>query len=155
MMSETELRTQKAVSLFEQGYNCAQSVFMAYADIFGVERELAAKLPTSFGGGMGRLREVCGALSGAFMLLGLKYPFTDVHNKALKNENYKKVQAVAGAFKQEMGSYICADLLHIRREAQHYVSADRTKAYYAERPCSKCVRVAAEIVGKEIFSVSE
>jgi C_GCAxxG_C_C family probable redox protein len=112
---------------------------------------MAAKMATSFGGGMGRLREVCGAVSGMFMVLGLEYPFIDTIDKASKSENYKKVQEAAAEFKATMGSIICADLLSQKREAQHYESADRTKEYYANRPCTKCVATAVEITGKNIL----
>lgn len=147
---EIEERTKQAVGYFESGYNCAQSVLLAYADLYGLNKEMAATMATSFGGGMGRLREVCGAVSGMFMVLGLAYPFVNTKNKASKNENYKKVQETAAEFKDAMGSIICADLLKLKREAQHYESADRTKEYYATRPCAKCVAIAAEIIGKNI-----
>jgi|SRR5574344_188479 len=147
---EIKERTKRAVDLFEQGYNCSQSVVMAYADRYDIDINTAAKLATSFGGGMGRLREVCGAVSGMFMVLGLEYPFLDTNNKASKNENYRKVQETAAEFKTAMGSIICADLLSKKREPQHYESADRTKEYYATRPCARCVAIAAEITGKNI-----
>jgi len=145
-------RVQQAVSFFEHGYNCSQSVFMAYSDLYGIDQETAAKLATSFGGGMGRLREVCGALSGALLVLGMQYPFVDVSNRKSKNDNYKVVQRVAKDFKLEMGSYICADLLKIKREAQPPESAERTIAYYDSRPCIHCVKTAARIIGEEITS---
>jgi C_GCAxxG_C_C family probable redox protein len=148
----TTNRVNNAIALFEKGYNCSQAVFMAYADLYNIEQETAAKLATSFGGGMGRLREVCGAVSGMFLVLGLHYPFTDTKNKDSKNTNYKAVQNAANRFKEEMGSYICADLLHKKRKAESIISEERTDKYYAERPCTKCVRIAAEIVGKEILA---
>lgn len=147
---EIKERTKRAVELFKQGYNCSQSVVMAYADLYDIDINTVAKLATSFGGGMGRLREVCGAVSGMFIVLGLEYPFIDTKNKASKNENYKKVQETAAEFKTAMGSIICADLLNLKRGAQHYESADRTKEYYATRPCAKCVAKAAEITAKNI-----
>lgn len=145
-------RTQQAVNFFEQGYNCSQAVFMAYADLYDIEQETAAKIATSFGGGMGRMREVCGAVSGMFLVLGLHYPFTDTNDKTAKNANYQAVQRLANQFKAEMGSYICADLLQKKREPESSISENRTDKYYAERPCSKCVRIAAEIIGKEILA---
>ncbi len=148
---EIEKRTKQEVGYFETGHNCAQSVLLAYADLYGLDKEMAAKMATSFGGGMGRLREVCGAVSGMFMVLGLEYPFIDTKNKASKNENYKKVQETAAEFKATMGSIICADLLNLKRGAQHYESAERTKEYYTTRPCTQCVAVAAEITGKNIL----
>jgi len=152
MNKETlEKRTKQAITFFEQGFNCSQSVFMAYSDLYGIDTETAAKLATSFGGGMGRLREVCGAVSGMFLILGMQYPFTDTKNKAAKNINYKAVQRVANEFKTEMGSYICSDLLKLKHEPQNPKSSERNEAYYKSRPCTHCVAKAAEIVGKEIL----
>src|ERR1035437_2584224 len=152
-MNEYEIiqRKSKAVGFFEQGYNCSQAVFMAYSDIYGIDTETAAKLATSFGGGMGRLREVCGAVTGMFLVLGLHYPFTNTKDKAAKNNNYKAVQRTASEFKTVMGSFICADLLQLKHEPQNPESSERNEAYYESRPCTRCVTVAAEIVGKEIF----
>lgn len=148
---ELEKRKALAVTYFEEGYNCSQSVFMAYSDIYEIKPETAAKIATSFGGGMGRLREVCGAVSGMFMVLGLHYPFSDPKDKTAKNTNYKVVQQTASEFKSIMGSYICADLLEIKHELQHPESSERNEAYYKSRPCTQCVAVAAEIVGKKIL----
>jgi C_GCAxxG_C_C family probable redox protein len=146
-----EDRVSKAVDLFESGYNCSQSVFMAYADLYDFDVETAAKIATSFGGGMGRLREVCGAVSGMFMVLGLKYPANDVTDKKAKTDNYEAVQKTAKEFKHEMGSYICADILKIKREPENTTPSERNAKYYALRPCSRCVAIAAEITGTEIF----
>ena len=148
---EIEKRTIQAVTFFEEGFNCSQAVFMAYSDLYGIEPEMAAKLATSFGGGMGRLREVCGAVSGMFLLLGLHYPFTDTKDKAAKNINYKAVQRTANEFKSVMGSYICADLLKLKHEPQNPESSERNEAYYKSRPCLRCVALAAEITGKELI----
>ena len=148
---EIESRVSTAITFFEEGYNCSQAVFMAYSDRYGIEKEMAAKLATSFGGGMGRLREVCGAVSGIFLILGLQYPFTDTKDKAAKNTNYKAVQRTANQFKSVMGSYVCADLLKLKHESQHPESSERTDVYYKTRPCARCVALAAEIVGKELF----
>lgn len=145
-------RIEEAVRLFEGGYNCSQAVFMAYSDLYNIDRETAAKLSTSFGGGMGRLREVCGAVSGMFMVLGLHYPATDVADKNAKTINYEAVQRTANAFKTEMGSYICADLLKTKRVPENPTPSPRNARYYALRPCSRCVAIAAEIVGEEIAS---
>ncbi len=143
-------REDYAVALFEQGYNCSQAVFMAYADVFDVDSEMAAKFATSFGGGMGRLREVCGAVSGMFLVLGFLYPHTNPTDKVSKNLNYKAVQRVAAEFKSEMGSYICAYLLKRKREPESFIASERTAEYYAARPCARCVAVAAHIIGTEI-----
>lgn len=152
---EIEECKKRAVDYFEEGYNCSQSVLLAYADRYGLDKEMAARMSSSFGGGMGKLREVCGAVSGMFMVLGLEYPFIDTNDKASKDENYKKVQETAAEFKTTMGSIICADLLSQKREAQHYESSDRTKEYYATRPCAKCVAIGAEITGKNILGLTK
>lgn len=146
-----EERIQKAIGFFENGYNCSQSVFMAYADLYGIDQETATKIASSFGGGMGRLREVCGAVTGMFMVLGFHYPATDVTDKKSKTTNYQAVQRTAMEFKQEMGSYICADLLKIKRQPEDATPSERNARYYALRPCSRCVAMAAEIVGTEIY----
>ena len=151
MNEELETKVNHAISYFEQGYNGSQAVFMPYSDIYGIEPETAAKLASSFGGGMGRLREVCGAVSGMFLVLGLQYPFTDTKDKAAKNTNYKAVQHTANEFKAIMGSYNCADLLKLKHEPQNPESSERNEAYYKSRPCTRCVKLAAEIVGKELF----
>ena len=147
-----EERAQKAINFFEQGYNCSQSVLMAYADLYGIDQEMATKFASSFGGGMGRLREVCGAVSGMFMVLGFHYPATDVTDKQAKTTNYQAVQRTAAEFKQEMGSYICADLLKMKRQPEDATPSERNARYYALRPCSRCVAIAAEIAGKEIYN---
>ena len=147
---ELEKRTKQAIIFFEEGYNCSQAVFMAYSDLYGIEQETAAKLATSFGGGMGRLREVCGAVSGMFLVLGLQYPFINTKDKVSKNTNYKVVQRTANEFKSIMGSYICADLLKLKQKLQSPESAERNEDYYKFRPCTRCVALAAEIIGKEL-----
>jgi len=89
MNEELEKKVNKAISYFGDGYNCSQAVFMAYADTYGIEQETAAKLATSFGGGMGRLREVCGAVSGMFLVLGMHYPATDTKDKTAKTKKLR------------------------------------------------------------------
>ena len=149
--NELEKRTEQALTYFYDGYNCSQAVFMAYSDLYDMDKELAAKISSSFGGGMGRLREVCGAVTGMFMVLGLHYPATDVKDKAAKTNNYAAVQRTAAEFKLEMGSFICADLLNIKRAPENSTPSERNVKYHALRPCDRCVAMAAEILGKEIL----
>lgn len=146
-------RVLKAIDLFESGYNCSQSVILAYTDLVGLDFETAAKLSSSFGGGMGRLREVCGAVTGMFALIGMKYPAADPLDKEARSTNYEAVQRVASVFKSEMGSYICAELLKIRREPQEHIPSERTRLYYNLRPCTRCVATAARIFGEEFYGV--
>jgi len=148
---DIEERRNRAVDYFKEGYNCAQSVTMAYCDLFGLDIEMAKKLSAPFGGGMGRLREMCGAASGMFLLVGLKYPVTDPEDKASKHENYAAVQRTAKAFKDHFGSYICADLLQLKRAPQDPSPSDRNAEYYLKRPCARCVAVAAEVIGNELL----
>lgn len=143
-------RSEQAVEFFKEGYNCAQSVAMAYADLHSADMETIKLLSAPFGGGMGRLREVCGAVTGAFLILGMEYPATDPNDKPSKAANYSAVQRTAKQFKEKMGSYICADLLQIGKHPQDPNPEDRNSDYYAKRPCAYCVAVAAEILGREI-----
>jgi C_GCAxxG_C_C family probable redox protein len=150
MQINIEERKQKAVAYFKEGYNCSQSVVLAYADVFELDEELAKRISAPFGGGMGRLREVCGAVSGMFMLMGFQYPASDPTDKVAKTVNYAAVQRTANEFKTKFGSIICANLLDIKRQPQTAEPSDRNAEYYAKRPCAELVAYAAEIVGKEI-----
>jgi len=143
-------RVIKAVDLFKQGYNCAQSVALAYSDLYELDDNVVKKFAAPFGGGMGRLREVCGAVTGMFLILGYEYEASDPDNKLAKAANYESVQRTALRFKEEMGSYICADLLKIDRRPQEPNPEDRNSEYYKKRPCAYCVAKAAEILGNEL-----
>lgn len=145
-----EERKQRAVDNFIAGYNCAQSVFLAYSDLFEIDDKLAKRISAPFGGGMGRLREVCGALSGAFMVVGLRYPADDPEDKLAKSGNYKAVQRVAEPFRDKFGSIVCRDLLDIKRQKDNPIPSDRNAEYYAKRPCARFVAEAAEILGREL-----
>jgi C_GCAxxG_C_C family probable redox protein len=146
---DIEERKVQAVEYFKQGYNCAQSVLLAYADVFDLEPELAKRVAGSFGGGMGRLREVCGAVSGMFMVLGLHYSAVNPDERSVKKANYAAVQRTAKLFKEQFGTIICRDLLGIKRQQESSVPSDRTAAY-ATRPCARFVGEAAAIVGEDI-----
>jgi len=147
-VQEIKKRTDYAVQLFEQGYNCSQSVFMAFADKFGVDKALAASLSTSFGGGIGRLREMCGAVSGGALLLGLKYPHLNPADMHTKNANYQIVQDFALEFKKQIGSYNCDDILDIFSELPE-TNTEQTDSSVVN-PCVKCVKVAAELVAAKL-----
>jgi C_GCAxxG_C_C family probable redox protein len=147
---DVKARTERAVEHFRNGYNCTQSVALAYADLYPVEVETVKMIAAPFGGGMGRLREVCGAVSGMFMVLGMEHPVTEPNDKTTKAATYAAVQRTALNFKDKMGSYICADLLKIGRQPQDPTPDDRNSEYYAKRPCAYCVAVAAEILGNEL-----
>ena len=143
---EIETRAQRAIELFKEGYNCSQAVFASCADIYGIEdQDLALRLSASFGGGMGRMRLVCGAASGMFMLAGLHNGSATPHDNNGKMENYAFVQQLAGEFKGKYGSLICAELLGLAPKPQDPKPEERTQQYYEKRPCSEMVAEAVRI----------
>lgn len=142
-------RVEEAVRLFkEEGHNCAQSVFAAYADKYGIDKETALKLSASFGGGMGRLRQVCGAVSGMMMVNGMENGCTNPEDREAKKQNYAMVQQLAAAFKQENGSIICGELLSgtCQKVSTDPMASERTPEYYRKRPCADYVRFCAELI---------
>jgi C_GCAxxG_C_C family probable redox protein len=141
-----------ARELFKKGYNCSQSVFAAFCDETGLDTETALKIASSFGGGMGRLREVCGAVTGMFMVVGMKYGYTDLSNKNAKAEHYELVQDLAKQFENENGSIICRELLGISIKHDNPIPEDRNDNYYKKRPCAELVEQAARILDEYIQS---
>lgn len=139
---------EKAVSLFSQGLNCAQSIFAAFCDVTGVDEELARCLSSSFGGGMGRMREVCGTCTGMFMVAGILYGHGTETDNSLKAEHYKRIQYLADEFRKEHGTIICRDLLKGLAVTSRPTPEKRTEQYYKVRPCVKFVRTAAEILDR-------
>ena len=150
---EIEIRAQRATELFKQGFNCSQSVFASCADMYGItDEQLALRLSASFGGGIGRMRMVCGAASGMFLLAGLHNGSATPHDNDGKMDNYAFVQNLAGQFKDKYGSLICAELLGLAPKGQCDVKldldprpAERTPEYYQKRPCSEMVAEAVRI----------
>ena len=169
-MIDIEERVKKAKRLFKEGgYNCCQAVVLAYNDVFGLSDETAAALSSGFGGGMGRMREVCGSVSGMVLLAGLLKPATDPSDKVARTGNYALVQEVAGEFKNINGSIICRDLLglggtvptsapantaDIHDIPESPVPSDRTPEYYKKRPCEELVGISARIIGEKIKLLS-
>ena len=143
-------KSEKAKELFKQGYNCAQAVVGAFAEDFGLDMETLMKLSSSFGGGMGRLREVCGAVSGMFMVAGLKYGYSSPDAKEEKAEHYRKIQELAAEFSNNNGSFICRDLLGLQEGKDSHVPEARTEKYYKARPCVELVGDAAAIIDEYI-----
>ncbi len=135
-----------AENLFREGYNCAQAVLLAFSDVTGLEQRTAAQLSSPFGGGLGRMREVCGAVSGAAMVLGIVEGYDDPADTAGKKAHYHRVQEFAGRFKEQNGSIICRDLLSGTAAVQGSDPEARTPGYYRKRPCPELVRQAAEIL---------
>lgn len=130
---------------FESGCNCAQAVFLTFAQQYGLTPQTALALSSSFGGGMGRLREVCGAVSGMLMAAGLQFGGYDPTDHAAKQAHYGRVQTLAKQFEEKNGSIICRELLGLTERRDAPTPEARTPAYYAKRPCSELVASAAEI----------
>ena len=142
--------SQKAVEYFESGYNCAQSVFLAYAQDFGFDKETALKLSSSFGGGMGRLREVCGAVSSMFAIAGLQKGYTSNNDDEVKTKHYELIQKLADEFKKEHKTIICRELLELNEQISSPVPSKRTEEYYQERPCALFIKTACELISKNL-----
>lgn len=146
-------REELARRNFTTGYNCAQSVVRAFDDVFeehGVDPETAALLASPLGGGMGRMREVCGAVSGMLLVLGLAEGYNDPEAFDAKKELYEKAQALGGAFKDENGSIICRELLGLGAGPSEATPEKRTESYYGSRPCAELVASAARILGQHL-----
>lgn len=139
-------KAQKAKDLFLSGYNCAQAVLCAFCTEGNLTEEAAVRLASSFGGGMGRLREVCGAVSGMFMAAGLLYASEDPKEISNKTTHYERIQALANDFKAENGSIVCRALLGLPEGPQSPQPAPRTADYYKKRPCAELVYCAAKIL---------
>lgn len=145
-------RTDRAVELFKSGFNCSQSVFAAYADLFGMDEETALRVSAGLGGGVGRSREVCGAVSGAAMLVGLKYGATDPEDSESKAQTYAVVQQIIAEFKNTNSSIVCRELLGLNgKPAADPNPEARTKEYYKKRPCAQLVEDSARAVEKILF----
>lgn len=139
-------RVENAVNIFMSGYNCCQSVFTAYSDLFGLDREMALKLSCSMGGGMGRMREVCGTVSAMAMIAGLVCGNTDPKNQEAKTKNYETVRNMADAFKKEHKTIICREILGLLEAEESAAPQARTAEYYKNRPCARVVATAARII---------
>ena len=140
----------KAVEYFKQGYNCAQSVFLTYCESFGIDKITALKLSSSFGAGMGRLREVCGAVSSMFAVLGLKFGYIENNNDELKAKHYALIQEASEKFKKEYDTIICRELLDLSEKKSSPVPEKRTQEYYQNRPCESFIKTACKIIDEYI-----
>ena len=135
---------ERAAELFLRGYNCAQSVAVAFCDVTGMDEKTAARMASAFGGGMGRMREVCGAVSGMLMVLSVLYGYDTPGDDVSKKELYTRVQALAGRFREEVGSIICREIL--KNPPSDPNPSPRTEEYYKKRPCARMVLTAGRIM---------
>lgn len=145
---DIEERVNQARQNFESGFNCAQSVFLAYSDVFELDMDMAKKMSVSFGGGIGRMREVCGTVSAMAMLAGFKYPVLDINDQEARTRNYEIVQKMADLFKEKHETIICRRLLGPVATDTTPIPEARTPEYYAKRPCGNLIEDAARIAGK-------
>lgn len=141
-------REYQAAKLFTEGYNCAQSVIMVYSDLIKIDEKTCAKLSSSFGGGMGRMREVCGAVSGMLMVAGLLYGYDGPEEGEIKKAHYARVQHLAEEFRKEAGSIICREIL--KNPPSDPTPSPRTEEYYKQRPCARMVTLAVRILERYI-----
>ena len=135
---------ERAADLFLQGYNCAQAVAVAFCDVTGLEPDFTARMASSFGGGMGRMREVCGAVSGMLMVAGLVYGYDIPGDDVSKKKHYALVQNLAGQFRQEVGSIVCREIL--KNPPSDPNPTPRTAEFYRVRPCTRMLILAARIL---------
>ena len=137
-------RAAYAAELFVKGYNCAQAVAVAFSDLTGLEERAASRMLSGFGGGMGRLREVCGAVSGMVAVVSILYGYDDPEDNEGKKATYQLIQELAGQFRERCGSIICREIL--KNPPSDPVPSPRTEEYYATRPCVRMVYTAAAIL---------
>lgn len=140
------MRANKARDYFTEGYNCAQAVCLAFADIMGMDESTAAKISSPFGGGMGRMREVCGAVSGMYIVLGFVRGYDNPNDADSKKALYAEVRDLAERFKAEFGSIICRELLDGVEHTNGPTPEKRTESYYHKRPCGEQVAYCAYIL---------
>ena len=144
-------RREVAMENFKKGYNCSQSIVLAFADMLPVDRTMLLRMASSFGGGMGRLREVCGAVSGMFMIAGLLYGYDGPETGQIKADHYAEIQELAHRFEEKHGTIICREMLGLAIRHDVPVPEARTAEYYKKRPCSEIIGDAAEILEQYIM----
>ncbi len=143
-------RKEIAMENFHKGYNCSQSVVLAFSDLLGSDESFLLKMSSSFGGGLGRLREVCGSVSGMAIVLGILYGYDDPSAKEEKADHYIRIQEAAHEFEKKNGSIICRELLNLSIKHDVPNPEERTSEYYKKRPCAELVGDSAEILEEYI-----
>jgi C_GCAxxG_C_C family probable redox protein len=143
-------RREAAMANFLKGYNCSQAITMAFADMLPIDATTLSKMASSFGGGMGRLREVCGSVSGMFMIAGLLYGYDGPETGQVKADHYARIQELARRFEEKHGSIVCREMLGLSVRHDVPVPEARTKEYYKKRPCAEIIGDAAEILEEYI-----
>ncbi len=139
---------EEAKRLFLKGYNCAQAVFCAFCDETGLDIDTAARLSSSFGAGVGRLREVCGGVSGALMALGAVCGYDTPGDDTAKGNHYRLVQDYARRFREKNKTIVCRELLKDVPVTPGDIPEPRTPEFYARRPCLRLVAEAAAVLDR-------
>ena len=150
MKVNVQERAERARQYFLEGYNCAQAVFLTYQDFTNLDPTTVATIAAPFGGGMGRLREVCGTVSGMFMVAAYLQPNPEPNDTPNKKACYTLVQSLSEEFRRKNGSIICRELLGLAQKQDDPTPSARTEEYYHRRPCAEYVAIAARIVGEHI-----
>lgn len=151
-----EERSRRARACFRDGYNCCQSVLLAFKDIIGLPEEDLARLSSGFGGGMGRLREVCGAMSALTFLAGVMRPAANPGNMEERTANYALVQKFAERFREANGSIVCREILQLRSDRKEPpMPSVRTEEWYTKRPCERIIANAARIAAEELEEIAQ
>ena len=152
---DIEERARKAKQNFLDGYNCCQSVMLAFSDVFEADELTLSTIASGFGGGLARMREVCGTVSAIGMAAGFISPAVHPKNMEERTANYALVQELAGEFRKENGSIICAELLGLRpkKEIESPAPSERTEEYYRKRPCPELVACSALIIARKLLSM--
>ena len=154
---DIEERARKAKQNFLDGYNCCQSVMLAFSDVFEADELTLSTIASGFGGGLARMREVCGTVSAIGMAAGFISPAVHPKNMEERTANYALVQELAGEFRKENGSIICAELLGLRpkKEIESPAPSERTEEYYRKRPCPELVACSARIIARKLLSMQD
>lgn len=146
-------RAERAGALFREGYNCAQAVTLAFADLTGLDEAVLVRMSAPFGGGIARQREVCGAVSGMCIVAGILFGYNDPKDNVKKREHYALVQELCAQFRAQNGTIICGERLSGKeRTDTRPVPTERTAEYYRTRPCEAMVVSAAKILEQYIQS---
>lgn len=143
-------RREAAMANFMNGYNCSQSVVLAFKDLIPIDEAVLSRMASSFGGGMGRLREVCGSVSGMFMVAGILYGYDGPETGQVKADHYARIQELARRFEEKHGTIICREMLGLSVRHDVPVPEARTAEYYKKRPCPEIIGDAAEILDEYI-----
>ena len=139
-------RKEQAIEYFKQGYNCTQAVVLTFKDVLTIDAEELCKIASPFGGGISRMRETCGAVTGMVLVLGNLVGYSTPETGEKKHELYKKTQEILKIFENRYGSLTCGKLLNLTQKHDDPKPSTRTQSFYLNRPCTELIGGAAEIL---------